>query len=768
MLLLVMALIAISCGTVAQASGSGNGNQSGDGVAVNVTPSSATLSSGGNQQFTATVTGTANSGVTWSATTGSVNSSGLYTAPTVNSTTTATVTATSQADPSQSASAAITINPAQGQSLQITTGGLSQGQQGEFYSAAFSATGGTQPYSWSVSAGSLPSGITLGADGTLAGTPAATGTFNFSVMVTDAKGNTASGNFTLTVVASSGYDGPAQLPVVTVASSMADSPAPGAVINVNAGGDLQSALNNAQCGQTIQLQAGATFTGQFTVPAKNCNDNNWIIIRTSSPDSALPAEGQRLTPCYAGVGSLEGRPAYSCSNPTNVLAKVQMKIAGDGPFQLANGANFYRFVGLEITRQDGLKGSASLISNLGTADHIIVDRCWLHGNPQDDTSDGYATSGGTYIAIVDSYFNDFHCAYSCTDAHAVGGGTGNNQDGPYKIQDNFLEASGEAILFGGGAATYTPTDITVTYNHFWKPWQWMQGNQPFVGGPGGAPFIVKNHFELKNAIRVLVEANLMENNWGGFTQTGYGILLTPKNQHTEDHGDVCPICAVTDVTIRYTHIIHAGGGLQLATGLSASGRDGGGPAKAGTRWSIHDIVLDDISKNYVGEGTLLQVSNSWPANPVNTVTINHITGFPDPQGTLLMTGNQNTNPAMYGLVVTNSLVTTGNYPVWNTGGGKTSCGYPDVPLPSIGNCFTSYTFANNGLIASPSKYPPSSWPTVNMFPQTVDDVDFVNFNNGNGGNYELQSNSPYKNAGTDGKDLGADIVGLNAALQGVE
>ena len=55
-----------------------------------------------------------------------------------------------------------------------------------------------------------------------------------------------------------------------------------------------------------------------------------------------------------------------------------------------------------------------------------------------------------------------------------------------------------------------------------------------------------------------------------------------------------------------------------------------------------------------------------------------------------------------------------------------------------------------------------------MFPQTVNDVGFVNYNNGNGGNYELQSNSPYKNKGTDGKDLGADIVGLNAALANVE
>jgi hypothetical protein len=55
-----------------------------------------------------------------------------------------------------------------------------------------------------------------------------------------------------------------------------------------------------------------------------------------------------------------------------------------------------------------------------------------------------------------------------------------------------------------------------------------------------------------------------------------------------------------------------------------------------------------------------------------------------------------------------------------------------------------------------------------LFPQTTNDAGFVDYNNGNGGNYSLASTSPYKNKGTDGKDLGADVVGLNAALANVE
>jgi hypothetical protein len=55
-----------------------------------------------------------------------------------------------------------------------------------------------------------------------------------------------------------------------------------------------------------------------------------------------------------------------------------------------------------------------------------------------------------------------------------------------------------------------------------------------------------------------------------------------------------------------------------------------------------------------------------------------------------------------------------------------------------------------------------------MFPATVSKVEFVNFDSGDGGNYQLQSSSPYKYKGTDGKDLGADIVGLNSALANVK
>jgi hypothetical protein len=747
--------------------GGNKGGGGGGSISVTVSPASASLVSGQTQQFTASVSGTSDTAVTWTATSGSVNASGLFTSPTVSKQSSVTVTATTVATPTVSASASLTVNPQT--ALQITTGNLPQAQQGSPYSENFTATGGTSPYSWSISAGNPPAGTSMPQSGDFGGVPTSTGNFSFTALVTDATGKTASGNFSLTVAVGSGYDGPAQLPIATVAYTMADTPAPGPVVNVSANSNLQSALNSAQCGNTIQLQAGATFSGTFILPNKNCDDQHWIIIRTSAPDSSLPAEGTRLTPCYAGVASLQGRPQYSCNNPQNVLAKLVVTAVGDGPIQFAFGASYYRLLGLEITRATGVSGAPALISPKtgGTGSFIVVDRSWIHGTTQDDTRSGIELPGTNSVAVVNSYFSDFHCTAdvgACTDAHAVFGGTGDHQDGPYVIAGNFLEASGEAILFGGGPATVTPTDITITDNHMWKPWQWMPGNNPFVGGAGGHPFVVKNHLELKNAVRVLAEANLMENTWGGFSQFGFGILVTPKNQHTLSGQNVCSACQVTDVTIRYDHVSYGAGGLELATAISGNGADGA-PALAGTRWSIHDIVIDNISGQYTGPGTAIQMGNNWPKNPLNTVTVNHITAFPDPNAHMMVIGDLYPKAPMYAFVFTNNLIVTGRYPVWNSGGGQQDCAYDDIPLTTVNNCFSSYTFGTNGLIAAPEQFPPDRWPTGNFFPPTISYVQFIDYD---AQNYELALTSPYKNAGTDGKDLGADIVGLNQALQNVE
>ena len=102
------------------------------------------------------------------------------------------------------------------------------------------------------------------------------------------------------------FDGPAELPRIYVRSTLADTPTPGHVRLVKEGDNLQDAIDRADCGDTLKLEAGATFRGLFRLPAKTCDDSHWIVLRTSAPDGSLPPEGARITPCYAGVAALPG------------------------------------------------------------------------------------------------------------------------------------------------------------------------------------------------------------------------------------------------------------------------------------------------------------------------------------------------------------------------------------------------------------------------------------------------------------------------------
>ena len=176
------------------------GDSTGGNIKVSVSPASATLFSKQKQQFTATVSGTSNTGVTWSATAGSVDASGLYVAPAVNVQTSVVVTATSKADSSKSASAAATVEANSGPALTITTKSVPEGTTGTTYTATVTGSGGSQPYDWSVVSGSLPAGLQLGAQtGTISGLTTKSGSYVFSVKITDASGNTTTEALTLTM-----------------------------------------------------------------------------------------------------------------------------------------------------------------------------------------------------------------------------------------------------------------------------------------------------------------------------------------------------------------------------------------------------------------------------------------------------------------------------------------------------------------------------------------------------------------------------------------
>jgi hypothetical protein len=169
--------------------------------------------------------------------------------------------------------------------LRIVTESLPAALGGSSYSATLEATGGIQPYRWSLESGTLPAGLTLGESGALTGTPTAAGPFQFTIRVADdtrPTGTAATRAFTLQVrapdvpqVELSGIPAtpaPAQQPQLTLNLS---APYPldltGTLIlsfepdAANAADDPAIQFSTGGRRAAFQVPAGA-LTGQFAAP----------------------------------------------------------------------------------------------------------------------------------------------------------------------------------------------------------------------------------------------------------------------------------------------------------------------------------------------------------------------------------------------------------------------------------------------------------------------------------------------------------------------
>ncbi|MGH9629118.1 MAG: DUF4082 domain-containing protein, partial [Bryobacteraceae bacterium] len=170
-------------------------------TAIAVTPANPTIQAGATQQFTATGTYSDNS--TQNITTQVIWASSNTAAATINTAGLATsvgagTSTISAAQGEITGSTTLTVQPGP---LSITTASLPGGTVGVAYSATLTASGGTPPYTWSISTGSLPSGLTLNATGSITGAPTVAGTFTFTVQVMDAAtpAATASKSLSITV-----------------------------------------------------------------------------------------------------------------------------------------------------------------------------------------------------------------------------------------------------------------------------------------------------------------------------------------------------------------------------------------------------------------------------------------------------------------------------------------------------------------------------------------------------------------------------------------
>ncbi|HEX3702366.1 MAG TPA: hypothetical protein VHU82_03490, partial [Vicinamibacterales bacterium] len=393
--------------------------------------------------------------------------------------------------------------------------------------------------------------------------------------------------------------------------------------------------------------------GSFILRDRHVPGGQWVIIRSSSPmfdqGGAVPP-GTRVT-----------------SAQTAVMPQIQAFKQNAPAIRTEGHARGYRLIGLDIGIDPSLQQLANLVQ-LGNGDDstvdtepsdIVIDRSYLHGNDAGNYRRGVALNGAN-LAVIDSYIENFHDANG--DSQAVGGWNG---PGPFKIQNNFLEAASENILFGGSDPSIpnlVPSDIEVSRNLSTKRLSWKAARVP-----------VKNAFELKNARRVLVEGNAFENVWTS-GQDGTAILLKSTNQDGN-----CSWCVTEYVTFRDNIVRSADNGVLV--NATETGRKGVPQPIPANHLRIDNVLFENLGAGSSGGAKLFRIFGG-----VGDASITHVTSRSNAGGVLQPRDTSDVNPRF---TFSYNIVERASYGI---GAGA------DEGTKTLARNFTPYTFRQNVFV----------------------------------------------------------------------
>lgn len=465
------------------------------------------------------------------------------------------------------------------------------------------------------------------------------------------------------------------------------------LIPLNAGGNLQTAINNAQPGDVISLEAGATFRGPVELPVKS---GSAPVTIQSSRVEELP-QG-RVDPSHAGL------------MPKIVAPHAEQAV------RTKPGANNYKLEGIEFLPDTAAKeiydlvrfgaGRAEQNSLSAVPHHLTIDRCYIHGLPALSMQRGVSLNSAD-SSVTRSYISDIKGRGM--DSQAIGSW---NTPGRFKIIDCYLEAAGENVMFGGAdpaSIEFIPSDIEMSRCLLFKPRAWK-----------GQGWVIKNILEFKNAQRVIVNACVFENNWGGEGQDGHSILFTVRNQE-----GTAVYSTVKDITMSNCTV------KDCERGINFLGTDNEKPSG-----KTSNIVLVN---NYMQFKHNALTINGTEAVVIdhNTILIggNIMTAYSTPSGGFTLKGNIFSDGAN-GFGIFGDGLGEGNTAITKF--------LPDAVIQE--NVFS-------GRDAR-------SYPTGNFYPKADDEI-------GLGPDGRLLNTSQFKSKGSNGKDLGVDLDALSAAQAGM-
>jgi hypothetical protein len=572
-----------------------------------------------------------------------------------------------------------------------------------------------------------------------------------------------------------------------------------AVIYVQSGGNLQAAINAAKPGDTLMLQPGATFTGNFTLPKHG--GSNYITIRSGAASDLLPGTNVRMS------------PAYSAQLP-------KIKSATTAPaLRTLPGAAYWRLMFLEFLPNQLGQGDIIILGDSTSTSldrvphHLILDRLLVLADPLHGQKRGICLNSSD-TSITNSHIAGMRSVSQ--DSQAIGGWNG---PGTYRIENNYLEAAGEVFMLGGADPSIvglTPSNVVFRGNTLTRPLRWRDpivptpmNVRPSVWSGGSLPAgtygyrvvarrkagteMVKSSPSLEVAVTV-GDGGVVALQWDAVadateylvygrntgTQNQYWRVTLPQFIDTGAAGTAGAPAAVgtvwqvknllelkhaRNVQIDYNVITNNWAAAQQGTAILISPRNQDGRCSwcvvenvtfeynvvrhvgMGIKISGYDDTHQSLQTNniVIRHNEFSDVSKAWGGSGIviillsgaRAVTFDHNTLI-SPDGSSIISVD---NAPMHEFVFTNNVARHNNYGIKGTNK-ATGNGTIDYYFPGA-------VVRRNVLAGGKA----SNYPGDNMFPAAASfEAHFTDYA---GANYRLNPGSDWAFAGTDGLDLGA-------------
>jgi hypothetical protein len=366
-----------------------------------------------------------------------------------------------------------------------------------------------------------------------------------------------------------------------------------AAIRVPAGGDLQAAIDAAKPGDSILLPPGVEFVGSFVLPSREDPGNAVITIRTDGP--GLPAAGVRTGPQYSGklavIRSDSLAPALRTSPRTHHWRIENIEF---GPSKIGE-------------REVMALGSDSERQRADVPHDLVLDRVYLHGDPRRGQKRGIALNSAA-TEIVNSHIADIKAVG--VEGQAIGGWNG---PGPYLIENNYLEAAGENVMFGGSDPAIPdliPTGITIRGNHIARPVSWRE---PLLSPPADVRVEAAAGAEGLVPAATYTYSVVAEQSAAGSPALSAPAAAAPLGV---PGGAVTVRWAAVPGADSY-RVYRTGGGKTVwwratAPPFADKGDEGtpGEPAKRGSVWTVKNLLELKNARQVLIENNLFE--NHWP------------------------------------------------------------------------------------------------------------------------------------------------------------